>query len=92
MAIIRLMALTMAWFLLCALVIEPFMISPQFADMQSWEVAQASLQSVSDMQSALLAGPSEISMDHFRVLCLLYFGLPAMVIWVLSTLQCKGSN
>lgn len=76
-----------AWVLLCVVVIEPVIISPLFQQQLGWEFAQASLASLSDASVTLPAEPSSMSMDHFRVLCLIYFGLPALAYWLISTLQ-----
>lgn len=67
------------WVVGCAVVLEPLFIAPLFES--SHGLIQLALlgdqgQAIQGLQSPATQG---ISMDHLRVLCLLYFGLPVAV-------------
>lgn len=61
-----------AWLAICAVIIEPAYITPYFDGLSGIELAfNGSL--------AAFHETANTSNDHFRVLCLLYFGLPCAV-------------
>ncbi|WP_370263027.1 hypothetical protein [Limnobacter sp.] len=69
----------LAWVAVCALVIEPAFVAPFFNAGTSLDLAfNGAVGELGGVQSGL-GGNAVESMDHFRVLCLLYFGLPVVV-------------
>ncbi|HEX4843513.1 MAG TPA: hypothetical protein VFV57_07565 [Limnobacter sp.] len=68
------------WALACAFVIEPAFITPLFDAQPSINLAFNGPSNTLDMASGEAFNRNAVeSMDHFRVLCLMYFGLPAVV-------------
>lgn len=61
-----------AWLAICSVIIEPAYITPYFNGLTGIELAfNGSLPNLGE--------PVNTSNDHFRVLCLLYFGLPCAI-------------
>lgn len=81
MSVRKIFTLLAAWLLVCAWVLEPALISPYFDGVSSIELVSADvLSGMSDAASTVsgaMSTPRELSMDHFRLICLLYFGVPA---------------
>lgn len=68
------------WSLACAFIIEPAFISPLFEHTSALELAFNSYQSDANQSALVMSHASTVeSMDHFRVLCLLYLVVPALV-------------
>ena len=66
-----------SWMLLCGLVLEPLLLSPWFDQSTTMElVANWAEYAWSDAGPGLAAQPASTSMDYFRLLCLVYLGLP----------------
>lgn len=80
MSIKRFAVFFVLWILGCAFVLEPAFIAPLFQGGTAIDLAfngnpaQLGGLSLTENHSAAVE-----SMDHFRVLCLLYFGLPVAV-------------
>jgi len=80
MGIKRFLMFFVAWVASCAFVLEPAFIAPLFEN--SGSVALAFAGDVAELGGITLSsgyGAAVESMDHFRALCLLYFGLPVAV-------------
>jgi hypothetical protein len=77
MSIKRFALFFVVWVIGCALVIEPAFIAPLFESASTVELAfNGELVQLGNGIPALSSSAAVESMDHFRVLCLLYFGLP----------------
>lgn len=80
MSIKRFAMFFVAWVLACAFVLEPAIISPLFETSSTITLAFAGNPAqLGGLDLANAANAAVESMDHFRVLCLLYFGLPVAV-------------
>ena len=68
------------WILACAFFVEPTLITPFFESKHTVDLAyNGTLVHLAPMEyNSGNSAPVE-SMDHFRVLCLLYVGLPLLV-------------
>lgn len=80
MSIKRFAIFFLVWVAGCAFIIEPAFISPWFGSVSTIDLAfNGELVELGNMPLAAAGSPAVESMDHFRVLCLLYFGLPVAV-------------
>ena len=69
-----------AWFIACAWVLEPAFVAPYFEGATTIKLAFSD--PVSELQGLQVSesiAHSMGSMDHFRALCLFYFGIPVAV-------------
>ncbi|MDP3187488.1 hypothetical protein [Limnobacter sp.] len=80
MSIKRFAIFFVVWVLSCAFFLEPALVAPLFETNATIDLAfngnPSQLGGVSTVQNGSAAVES---MDHFRVLCLLYFGLPVAI-------------
>ena len=66
------------WVLSCSLFLEPTFIEPLFETGTTINMAfNGSTDQLGELELEKIQSVVTESMDHFRVLCLLYFGLPA---------------
>jgi hypothetical protein len=80
MSIKRFAMFFVLWVLSCAFVLEPTFIAPLFETGSIIDVAfSENLAHVGGLGLTEYDTAAVESMDHFRVLCLLYFGLPVVV-------------
>lgn len=80
MSVRKFLTLLGLWVLVCASLLEPLVIAPFFNAASTVElVLAAPAGMVSDLPSAGFAQATDsVSMDHFRLLCLLYIGIPLL--------------
>jgi hypothetical protein len=80
MSIKRFAVFFVLWVLGCAFVLEPAFIAPLFETSSTLELAFAGNPGqLGGLELNTNSGAAVESLDHFRVLCLLYFGLPVAV-------------
>lgn len=80
MSIKRFAMFFVVWVLGCAFVLEPAFIAPLFDTSSTIDLAfNGDPSQLSGLGLAQNNSAAVESMDHFRVLCLLYFGLPVAV-------------
>ncbi len=80
MSIKRFALFFVVWVLGCAFVLEPAFIAPLFDTNSTINLAfNGDPANLGGMRVVQDHGAAVESMDHFRVLCLLYFGLPVAV-------------
>ncbi|PQJ25842.1 hypothetical protein BSZ31_13640 [Limnobacter sp. SAORIC-690] len=80
MSIKRFTVFFVLWVLGCAFVLEPAFIAPLFETSSTLELAFAGNPGqLGGLELNTNSSTAVESMDHFRVLCLLYFGLPVAV-------------
>jgi hypothetical protein len=77
MSIKRFAIFFVMWVLSCAFFLEPALVAPLFETQATIDLAFNGNPSQLAAMGMVQPGSTAVeSMDHFRVLCLLYFGLP----------------
>jgi hypothetical protein len=80
MSITRFALFFVLWILACAFFVEPTLIAPLFESKHTVDLAyNGALVQLAPMENNSGYDVAVESMDHFRVLCLLYVGLPLLV-------------
>jgi len=80
MSIKRFAVFFILWVLGCAFILEPAFIAPMFETSSTLELAFAGNPGqLGGLELHTNSSTAVESLDHFRVLCLLYFGLPVAV-------------
>ncbi len=80
MSITRFAIFFVLWILACAFFVEPTLIAPLFESKHAVDLAyNGNLVQLAPMEYNSGGNAPVESMDHFRVLCMLYVGLPLLV-------------